>query len=67
MRFLSPLRPLVWVLAEAGHLLLDVSEDLMNWYAPLPPPYLQTPPVERREPPRTLVEDDPVPGYGATT
>ena len=54
----STLRSLVWVLAEGGHMLLDVGECLMNWYAPLPPPYLQMPPMARSEPLSPLVEDD---------
>ena len=58
MNVRSTLRSLAWLLAEGGHMLLDVGECLMNWYAPLPPPYRQMPVVARDEPPRPLGEDD---------
>jgi hypothetical protein len=59
MSIRSKLRPLGWTLAEAGHLLLDVSEALMKWYAPLPPTYLQTPRAVPREQQSPLVKDGP--------
>jgi hypothetical protein len=54
----STFRSLVWVLAEGAHMVLDVGECLMNWYAPLPPPYVQMPLVAHGEPLSPLADDD---------